>query len=167
MQRGGGDGGGAPGAGRRGPGSLAFLLAQVGAHAAARFAERIAPLGIGPQHAGVLRLVGATAGPSQRALAERLGILPSRLVALVDELEQRRLVERRDDPADRRSYALHLTAAGRRTLEELGRIAREHGDALCAALREDERRLLGALLRRIAASQGLDPGVHPGYRSRP
>jgi DNA-binding MarR family transcriptional regulator len=153
--------------GEGGVGSVAFLLAQVGAHAATRFAERLAPLKLAPQHAGVLRLVGATAGLSQRALAERLGVLPSRLVLLVDDLEARGLVERRDDPDDRRSYALHLTGPGRATLAELGRVAREHGESLCAALSADERRQLAALLARIAGEQGLTPGVHPGYKDRP
>lgn len=152
--------------GGRGAGSLAFLLAQVGAHAASRFAERIATLGISPPHAGVLRLVGGTAGLSQRTLGERLGILPSRLVALLDELEERRLVERRDDPEDRRSYALHLTEKGRAMLESIGRIAREHGTSLCAALDEHERQQLAALLTRIADEQGLTPAVHPGFRQR-
>src|SRR5919197_5357082 len=94
--------GGAGGA-EHGVGSLAFLLAQVGAHAAMRFAERLAPLKLAPQPARILRLIGATAGQSKSALGERIGILPSRLVTLVDELEDRGLVERRDDPEDRRS----------------------------------------------------------------
>jgi DNA-binding MarR family transcriptional regulator len=144
--------------------SPAFLLAQVGGHAAARFAERLAPLKLAPHHAGILRLIGTSAGQSQRALGERLGILPSRLVALVDELEGRGLVERRDDPEDRRSYALHLTEAGHEMLHEIGRIAREHGDSVCAALSEEERQQLAALLARIADEQGLVPGVHPGFK---
>ncbi len=143
---------------------MAFLLAQVGALAAARFAERLAPLGLAPQHAGLLRLIGATAGQSQRALGDRLGILPSRLVVLVDELEERGLVERRDEPGDRRSYALHLTEAGRTMLGEVGHLAREHGESICSGLEPEERRQLAALLARIADRQGLVPGVHPGYR---
>jgi DNA-binding MarR family transcriptional regulator len=147
-----------------GEGSIAFLLAQVGAHAAARFAERLTPLGLAPQHAGILRLIGSSAGLSQRVLGERLGILPSRLVALVDDLEGRALVERRDDPEDRRSYALHLSEAGRATLGEVRRVAREHGESLCAALNDEERRQLAAMLTRIADEQGLVAGVHPGYK---
>jgi len=136
----------------------------VGAHAASRFAERLAPLRLAPQHAGVLRIIGLSAGLSQRALGERLGILPSRLVALVDELEARGLVERRDDPGDRRSYALHLTDGGQATLDEIGRIARTHGESLCASLDDRERRQLAGLLARIAEEQGLAPGVHPGFK---
>ena len=150
--------------GERGAGSVAFLLAQVGAQAAARFAERLEPLKLAPQHAGLLRLLGVAAGVSQRALAERLGVLPSRLVTLVDELERRGLVERRDDPADRRSYALYLTETGALTLDDIARVAREHGESLCAPLSAFERQQLGSLLARIADEQGLLPDVHPGFR---
>jgi DNA-binding MarR family transcriptional regulator len=149
-----------------GSGSVAFLLAQLGAHAASRFAERLAPLKLAPHHAGLLRLIGAAAGMSQRALGQRLGILPSRVVALVDELESRGLVERRDDPGDRRTYALHLTAAGRRALGKVARVAREHGEALCSTLSPEKRRQLASLLARVAEQQGLAPGVHPGFRER-
>jgi len=143
---------------------LAFLLSQVGAHAAARFAERLAPLELVPPHAGILHVIQQADGLSQQALGEKLGIFPSRLVQVLDELEQRGLVERRDNPADRRSYALYLTKAGRESLEQIGRIAREHQDALCAALSESERSLLTQFLTRIATQQQLTPGVHPGFR---
>jgi DNA-binding MarR family transcriptional regulator len=143
---------------------LAFLLSQVGAHASARFAERLAPLKLTPPHAGILRVIRQADGLSQQALGEKLGVFPSRLVQMLDELEQRGLVERRDNPADRRSYALHLTEAGREALDRIGRIAREHQDALCAALDETERAQLTDFLTRIAAQQQLTPGIHPGYR---
>ena len=149
----------------RPPVSRAFLLAQIGAHAAARFAERMAALDLQPQHAGVLRLIAGTPdGISQRRLGERLGVFPSRMVALLDDLEGRGLVERRDDPTDRRSYAVHLTERGQQALRDIGRVAREHDEAVCAALGPQEREQLTALLTRIAAQQGLTPGVHPGFR---
>src|SRR5580658_1643680 len=91
----------------RGRTSAAFLIAQVGSHAATKFAERLAPLGLSPPHAGILRVLSANPGRTQQALGTILGILPSRLVILVDELEGRGLLERRDTPEDRRSYALH------------------------------------------------------------
>jgi DNA-binding MarR family transcriptional regulator len=143
---------------------LAFLLSQVGAHASARFAERLEPLGLKPPHSGILFVIEQSDGLSQQALGEKLGVFPSRLVTILDELEQRGLVERRDNPTDRRSYALYLTEAGRKTLEQIRRIGRAHQDALCAALDEAERAQLAGLLARIAAEQGLTPGVHPGLR---
>jgi DNA-binding MarR family transcriptional regulator len=149
----------------RGPGWAAFGLAQVGGLATQRFAERLAPTGLTPAHAGLLRAVAADEGRSQQAVASQLGLLPSRMVALVDELERDGLLERHRNPKDRRHYALHLTDAGRTRMREIGRVAREHGAELLAPLDDDERVMLGDLLARLAAHHGLTPGVHPGYRT--
>ena len=143
---------------------LAFLLAQVGAHAAMRFGERISRLNLAPPDAGILRMLGASGGVSQQELSRRLGIHPSRLVAILDALEERRLVDRRPHTDDRRQYALHLTEKGQAMLSEIGRIGHEHIESLCASLTAAEREQLGELLLKIAAEQGLSPGVHPGYR---
>ncbi len=143
----------------------AFLLAQVGAHAASRFAGRLAELQLIPAHAGIFRILAATPAITQQALATALGTLPSRLVAFVDELEARGFVERRPHDTDRRSYALHLTEAGQSTLQSIGRIGREHQKALLEALSEEEQQQLASLLQRVADQQGLIPRVHPGYGS--
>jgi DNA-binding MarR family transcriptional regulator len=143
--------------------AASFLLAQVGGHGAARFGERLRSLDLTPAHAGILRVIRESAAMSQQQLAAALKIHPSRLVALVDELESKGLVERRESPNDRRTYALALTTTGDTALGEIGRIARQHNDALCAALDEKEREELSRLLRRIADEQGLTPSVHPGY----
>jgi DNA-binding MarR family transcriptional regulator len=148
--------------------SPAFLVAQVGAHAAAKFAERLGPLGLTPAHVGLLRVIAGSAGSSQQDVAERLGLFPSRLVALVDELQGRGLVQRLENPRDRRIYLLQLTGRGKEVLQSVGRVAREHQDGLLAALNQEERSLLASLLSRVADQQGLRPGVHPGFaRLRP
>lgn len=149
---------------RKGSAQLAFLLAQVGGHAASRFTERLATLELTPPDAGILRMLGISAGISQQELAAKLGIHPSRLVAILDALERRGFVERKPNPADRRQYALHLTATGRKILDEIGVIGHQHAEALCASLNPGEREALTELLLKIANEQGLTPGVHPGYR---
>ena len=110
-----------------------------------------------------MRAVAVNAGINQQGLAAMLGMLPSRLVPLIDELEERALLERRDQPEDRRRYALHLTELGGRVLADIGRVAKAHDDAVCAALKPHEREQLSTLLRRLADDQGLTPGVHPGF----
>ncbi|HTW32237.1 MAG TPA: MarR family transcriptional regulator [Candidatus Sulfotelmatobacter sp.] len=142
----------------------AFLLAQLGAHAAARFAERLAPLKLAPPDAGILHILRSSPGISQQELAGRLGAHPSRLVALIDGLEQRGLVERRPNPEDRRLYSLFLSAQGTASLEDIGRVGREHQEDLLRSLDREERQQLTVLLQKIAESQGLTPGVHPGFR---
>src|SRR2546421_3626981 len=144
-------------------GGVAFLLAQLGAHAAAAFAERIRPLQLTPPQAGVLRRLAQFPGQSQRELADALGMHAPRLVALIDELEDRGLVGRARDPRDRRNYAISLTDEGRQLFTELGRVAGQHEHAITAALDDKERVQLLTLLRRLAEEQNLR-GVHPGFR---
>jgi len=147
-----------------GPGA-AFLLAQLGSYATARFTERVAELDLVPAQTGLLRAVAASPGQSQQALAQLLGTPPSRLVALLDALEERGILERRRNPTDRRLHALHLTEAGHQLLRRIGKAARAHNDTLCHALDPTERDQLRALLTRIADDHNLTPGVHPGYRN--
>jgi DNA-binding MarR family transcriptional regulator len=147
----------------QGPGRTTFLITQVGSLAASRYAARIAPLGLTAAQSGLLRAVAAQPGRSQQAVAAQLGLLPSRLVALVDELERLELVERRRNTADRRHYALFLTDAGQELLQAVGQVSREHGDDFLAPLDADEREILGRLLGKLAEHHELTPGVHPGY----
>jgi DNA-binding MarR family transcriptional regulator len=142
----------------------AFLLSQLGAHAASQFAERLGVLELTPADAGILRLLRTEAGPSQQELAARLLIHPSRLVSILDNLEKRGLVERRANPDDRRLYSLHLTQAGGGALEKIGGVARQHQEALLSSLSREERNTLATLLLKIADQQGLVRGVHPGYQ---
>jgi DNA-binding MarR family transcriptional regulator len=144
---------------------IAFLVAQLGAYAAERFGERAAALDFTRPQAGLLRLISRQPGLSQQAVARRLGTPPSRLVALVDGLEQRGLIERRRNPGDRRNYALHLTAAGERAMAALSQATLEHEQAISAPLTQAERAQLSKLLGKLASAHGLVPGIHPGYRN--
>ena len=131
---------------------LGYLLK----HAQQQFSEltatRFAPLGISGREAGVLRAVGRGGdGPaSQGEVARRLGVDRTTMVALIDELQGKGLVLRRQDPDDRRKNAVELTDAGRRALEEADRAADEVERAflapLTAAEAEQFRRALQALV---------------------
>jgi DNA-binding MarR family transcriptional regulator len=142
----------------------AFLLSQLGGHAASQFAERLRVLDLTPADAGILRLLSTSAGVSQQELALKLQIHPSRMVAILDNLEKQAVVERRQNPEDRRLYSLYLTKNGREVLEKIGKVAREHQEALLSALSREERHNLATLLLKVADQQGLVRGVHPGYQ---
>ena len=146
------------------PVGLAFLISQVGAHAAHGFAELLSQLDLKPHDAGILRILGSNPGQSQQALSDLLGAFPSQLVAMVDGLEKRGLVERRNNPHDRRSYRLYLTKTGRKTLARIGKLTLQLESDLFAALHEQDRAVLLGLLTRIISEQGLTPGVHPAYK---
>jgi DNA-binding MarR family transcriptional regulator len=143
-----------------------FLLAQLGAHAHRRFAERLAALDLHPRHFGMLSHLAASEGQSQQALSVALGIHRSAVVVLVDDLEERGLAERRRDPVDRRAYTLYLTQPGRDLLADLERMAWEQEAELLTALDESERSQLISLLQRVTDSQGLAAGVHPNLDPR-
>jgi DNA-binding MarR family transcriptional regulator len=140
----------------------AFLLSQVGFHSSRLWRERMARLDLDPREVVLLRHVAAAEGQSQHALAEALRIPPSRMVALVDGLEESGLLERRPIPGDRRVRALHLSREGRRVLRKVMAASAEHEAELCAGLDATDREQLIALLGRLAAEHGLPTGVHPG-----
>lgn len=144
---------------------VAFLLAQLGHHAATLFAEQMASIDLTPPHAGILRAIATDPGRSQQALSGQLGLLPSRVVAYVDDLEGRGYVERRRNPEDRRLHALYLSASGKRLMKKIGDLARQHDRRLTAGLNDDQRETLRGLLGALAQHQGLTPRVHPGYRA--
>lgn len=145
--------------------NVAFLLSQLGHRSASVFADLIASIDLTPPHAGILRAIAAESGRSQQALSGQLGLLPSRVVAYVDELEHRGYVERRRNPDDRRLHALYLTASGKKVLTKIGELGRQHDRLLTAGLDAQQRDTLHELLVTIAENQGMTPHVHPGYRT--
>ncbi|GAA4257717.1 hypothetical protein GCM10022255_075620 [Dactylosporangium darangshiense] len=147
-----------------GPRGAAFLLAQVGAHASERFADRVQEIGLSSAEVGLLRMIAGQPGRSQQSVAVDLGVVPSRVVVLIDGLGHKGLVERRPGATDRRHHELYLTVDGEQIMMDMRTIATAHNDDLLTALDPDERAELARLLQRIADQQGLTPGVHPGYR---
>ena len=87
-------------------------------------------------------------------------VAPSRMVAFVDSLEERGLVERRRNPSDRRARALYLTAAGRELLARAFAVATAHEQQLTSDLSGEEREQLLELLARVGAHVGIPPGVN-------
>lgn len=145
-------------------GGVAFLLAQLGAAAADRFAARLRELDLIPAQAGLLWQIANEPPQSQQAHARRLGMQPSRFVGFVDELEARDLVVRQRGEQDRRSYVLALAPQGRAMLGQLREVADAHEQDVCAGLDPEQRDTLRALLAKVAEHHGMTPRVHPGYR---
>ena len=149
------------------PPSVAFLVSRLGLEVGNRLAEGLAPLGIEPRHFGLLRMLSVSEGQSQRAIGEALDIHPNRMVALVDDLERLRLVQRRPHPSDRRAYALVLTDKGKRVLQKAFEVAFQIEQDLCAGLEPAERTQLLSLLGKLRPLYEGPPGVHPGLSGQP
>lgn len=147
---------------------FALLLVQLGMDAARQFGERLAPLGVEPRHVGMLARLAANEGKAQQAIGELIGLNPTQMVFLVDELESRGFVERRRNPADRRSYALYLTPAGQDMLGKVQEVGQVHQAQLGKSLSQSEQEQLTEMLRRIARDQGISgqslPGIPPRRR---
>ena len=77
-----------PPAAEQPPRSVGFLISQLGFFSSKGFMEALEPVGIDPREFLLMRFVAATEGQSQQALAERLAVPASRMVALVDHLEE-------------------------------------------------------------------------------
>jgi DNA-binding MarR family transcriptional regulator len=144
--------------------AVGFLLSSLGYAASRGFHRKLEPLGLDPRGFSVLRSVGFNQGQSQQALASALAIPASRMVAILDTLEERGLLERRMRDTDRRSRAVHLTDAGNALLKKAFQIAAAHEAYVCEGLSADDRDTLIGLLDRIASHLGLLPGTHQAMR---
>lgn len=155
-----------PGAAGRIPPSVAFLLSQLGFESGRELGEALEALGLGLREFGLLRLVADAGGGSQRALGRLLRLTPNRMVALVDGLETKGLIERRAHPTDRRAYELALTDEGRTALGRGFQAAFGVEAHMCEPLEAGEREQLLALLTKLAQARiergETLPGVHPG-----
>jgi DNA-binding MarR family transcriptional regulator len=137
-------------------------LSTLGWHSHALWAERLTRLRLDARQAAMLLHVAAAEGKPQQVLVRALRIPASRVVALVDDLEERKLLQRRGDPADRRVRKLHLTPQGRRLVRQLSELSTAHEAQLCTGLEPAECEQLIVLLRKAAKGVHLSPNVHAG-----
>jgi len=136
--------------------SSTFLLKRLGFAAKERAMKAYEQTGLHPYHHAVLLVLGEGSRETQGSIADALGYDRGQLVGLLDELEERELVERRRDPNDRRRHLVQLTPEGKRTLRRLRALARQVDDDFLAPLGEEDRAKLHALLLRLAEEH--EPG---------
>ena len=117
-----------------------------------RIAAALASVGLTPALFGLLNVLGAREGAIQQELGAAMGVDPSTMVSLIDELETAGLARRRPHPTDRRARAVAITPKGRRVLERARRMAAQVEDEVLRGLTAAERRELLTLLRRALDS---------------
>jgi DNA-binding MarR family transcriptional regulator len=147
--------------------SSGFLLARLGLAFKATALERIAREGFDAYDYSVLAVLAEGARETQSTIAGTLALDPSRLVALLDSLEERGLIGRQRDPHDRRRHAVSMTPAGKRQLRRLRSIARELEDEFFGALSAEDRATFHELLVQLAGARDPRCAFAPAVSSTP
>lgn len=126
---------------------IGFLVTRLHVPMRSDFTAALAPLGIEPPHVGVLTALAATGPISQSEMARIFAVSGAHMVQLVDELEERGLVERRRLPTDRRTQVLHLRPGAEERLAAALPLAAAVVEARLAPLTAAQSRRLLDLLR--------------------
>jgi DNA-binding MarR family transcriptional regulator len=123
-------------------------------HAQLRLAElsqaALAPFRISGRELAVLIAIEDRVSQSQQEVARRMAVDRTTMVALIDDLEDKGLVQRQQDPDDRRKNVVGLTDAGRTTLRQANAATREAERRFLGALSDDESAMLKKALQTIA-----------------
>jgi DNA-binding MarR family transcriptional regulator len=120
-------------------------------------ATALESIGLTPALFALLNVLGAREGTIQQQLSVDMGIDPSAMVKLINELEDAGLAQRRRRPNDRRAWEVAITPKGRRTLARARRLASQIEDQVLGGLTAADRRQLLTLLRRALASAPPQP----------
>jgi DNA-binding MarR family transcriptional regulator len=138
---------------------LGYLLKHAQLRLAGLSGSALAPLRVSGRECAVLIAIDQQAPQSQQEVARRMGVDRTTMVALIDDLENKGLVERRQDPDDRRKNVVALTDAGRTTLRQATAATREAERRFLAALSDDESVMLRKALQMIAFPEPGKPAA--------
>jgi DNA-binding MarR family transcriptional regulator len=130
---------------------VGFNLRMAQEHVFQAFSRRSHEIGESPGRFATLTLIARNPGISQTELSHANGRDKSSLTPVVEDLVRRGLVARKRMRADRRTYRLSVTPAGKKTLTMLTRCARRHERVLDGIIGRRDRKRFLQILKKIAA----------------
>jgi len=130
---------------------VGFNLRMAQESAFQAFSRRSQEIGEKPGRFATLTIIARNPGISQTELSHANGRDKSSLTPVIDDLVRRGLIERKRMNNDRRTYRLHLTLAGKKTLTQLTRCARQHERVLDQIIGTRDRVNFLRILKKIAA----------------
>ena len=134
-----------------------WLLGRLHNEAKREISAGLATVGLGMHDYAVLACVEEFAPLSQQQVCDRIGLDRADMVSVTDRLEAAGSLERERDPADRRRYSLHITAAGRAQLRRADRVVAAISDQFLSALSPAEVETLRTLALRVLGGQPVNP----------
>lgn len=132
---------------------LGYWLRMVSNAVSQRFARKVEAQGVTVAEWVVLRMLYEHEGIAPSMLAERMSMTKGAISKLADRLVDKGLISRAASGKGGRGQSLTLTAAGRRSVPKLARLADENDAAFFNVLSAPERAQLEALLRKVASAQ--------------
>lgn len=117
------------------------------------FAEKVLkPYGLTPEQLHIMKSIPVDSGMTQRDIGRQVGKSPANMTRILDRLESKSLVERRDNPEDRRASLVFLTGRGLTVVEEVLHVLEAFSSTLLQGISEKEQQVIRVALRKMSAN---------------
>ena len=133
-------------------GRVGFLLNKGAQRVREVYEEVLKPMSLTGRHVGVLLIVQEKGSITQQEIGKCAHIDRTTMVDLVDDLEKAGLVERKENPTDRRSHSIFLTRKCRESLPSIEKLCQKAEDQFLDCLTDKERKELIQILRKLVLS---------------
>lgn len=134
--------------------SVGLKLTVIGRQLWSKFNQRVEAIGVTRAKWTLIATVSHFPGATQRFIADKLQVTEVTAGRLIDRLCEDGLVERREDPDDRRCHRVYITPAARRLLRRVGDIAETYTREAFAGLSAHDMDTLDTLLGVISNNIG-------------
>lgn len=135
--------------------SIGIKLAVNARHMRQLFDERVEETGVTRAKWNLIAAVAALQGATQRSIASALEISDVTAGRLIDRVCADGLLERRENPQDRRAYCVYLTPAAQPIIEQLANAASRYEAEVFAAFSDDELAMFDALLEKMSQTLAM------------